>query len=210
QFERARAFVEIDVRRQHPRLEIGRSDAAASAAQPSAGDLFAFDVDRDRPVSVEGRAAPNAPVSGTSGAERAEGKADAAGDFTLRFAARPASAAPVDSAVASCGQSSRVSDSAVGDVWLCSGQSNMEFPSAHASNGGMEVARSADPGSRSLQVPKAMAYSPQRVFGKATRWAVAGPDSTAEFSAVCYFMARELRRARGVPIGAIHASWGGS
>lgn len=167
-------------------------------------------IQRDRPVLVEGRAAPNAVVSATLGTERAEGKADAAGDFTLRFAARPASADPVDLAVTSGGQSLRVSDLAVGDVWLCSGQSNMEFPLAHALNGGMEVARSGDPGLRLLQVPKAMAYLPARAFGKPTRWAVAGPDSTADFSAVCYFMARELRRARGVPIGAIHASWGGS
>lgn len=167
-------------------------------------------IQRDRPVVVEGRAAAGAVVSGTLGLERAEARAGADGAFALNFPARKASAESIDLKVTSGSESVTVADLLVGDVWLCSGQSNMEFQLSRALNGGMEVAMSADPALRLLQVPKAMSYLPKREFGKVTRWAVSGPETSGGFSAVCWFMARELRRARGVPIGAVHASWGGS
>lgn len=167
-------------------------------------------IQRDRPVVVEGRALPGAVVAGTLGDETAQAKAGADGAFALTFRARKASAEATDLKVTSGSESVSVSDLLVGDVWLCSGQSNMEFQLSRALNGGMEVAMSADPALRLLQVPKAMSYLPEREFGKDTRWAVSGPETSGGFSAVCWFMARELRRARGVPIGAVHASWGGS
>ena len=167
-------------------------------------------IQRDRPVVVQGRAEPGAAVSGMLGAERAEGKAGTDGTFTLTFGPRAASAQAVDLTVSAGGQTLRVADLLVGDVWLCSGQSNMEFQLSRALNGGMEVAMSADPALRLLQVPKTTSYLPEREFGRPTRWAISGPETSGDFSAVCWFMARELRRARGVPIGAVHASWGGS
>nr|WP_144906338.1 sialate O-acetylesterase [Novosphingobium taihuense] len=167
-------------------------------------------IQRDRPVVVEGRAAPGAMVSGTLGSEAAQAKAGADGAFALTFKARQASADSTNLKVTSGPESVSVADLLVGDVWLCSGQSNMEFQLSRALNGGMEVAMSADPSLRLLQVPKTMSYLPERRFGGDTRWAVSGPETSGNFSAVCWFMARELRRARGVPIGAVHASWGGS
>ncbi len=167
-------------------------------------------IQRGQPVVVEGIASPAARVSGDLGSDRAETIADAQGRFALTFAGRPAAAAPVDLTVSSGSETARVSDLLVGDVWLCSGQSNMEFPLSRALNGEMEAGMAADPMLRLLQVPKTIAYVPERSFGKDTRWAIAAPESAAPFSAACYFMARELRRARGVPVGAIHASWGGS
>lgn len=167
-------------------------------------------IQRDRPVVVEGRATPGAVVSGALGSEQSEARAGADGAFALNFPARKASAESIDLKVTSGSESVTVADLLVGDVWLCSGQSNMEFQLSRALNGGMEVAMSADPALRLLQVPKAMSFLPKREFGKVTRWAVSGPETSGGFSAVCWFMARELRRARGVPIGAVHASWGGS
>ncbi len=167
-------------------------------------------IQRDRPVVVQGRAEPGAAVSGMLGTERAEGKAGADGAFALTFGPRAASAQAVDLTVSAGARTLRVADLLVGDVWLCSGQSNMEFQLSRALNGGMEVAMSADPALRLLQVPKTTSYLPEQEFGRPTRWAVSGPETSGDFSAVCWFMARELRRARGVPIGAVHASWGGS
>jgi sialate O-acetylesterase len=167
-------------------------------------------IQRDRPVVVQGLAEPGAAVSGMLGTERAEGKARADGTFALTFGPRAASAQAVDLTVSAGAQTLRVTDLLVGDVWLCSGQSNMEFQLSRALNGGMEVAMSADPALRLLQVPKTTSYLPEKEFGRPTRWAVSGPETSSDFSAVCWFMARELRRARGVPIGAVHASWGGS
>ena len=167
-------------------------------------------IQRDQPIAVEGIASPAARVTGALGSEQAEAVADAQGRFVLRFAPRQSSATPVDLAVSAGSETTRVADLLVGDVWLCSGQSNMEFPLSRALNGEMEAGLADDPQLRLLQVPKAIAYLPERSFGKDTRWALSAPQSAAPFSATCYFMARELRRARGVPVGAIHASWGGS
>lgn len=183
---------------------------AASALQLSAVWSDHAVIQRGQPVVVEGAASPGARVTGVLGSDQAEAVADAQGRFALTFAPREASAAPVELTVSAGGETARVADLLVGDVWLCSGQSNMEFPLSRALNGDMEAGLSADPQLRLLQVPKAIAYVPERSFGKDTRWALSGPESAAPFSAACYFMARELRRARGVPVGAVHASWGGS
>lgn len=183
---------------------------AAPALQLSAVWSDHAVIQRGQPVVVEGAASPRARVTGVLGGDQAQAVADAQGRFALTFAPRQASAAPVELAVSTGGETARVADLLVGDVWLCSGQSNMEFPLSRALNGEMEAGLSADPQLRLLQVPKSIAYVPERSFGKDTRWALSGPESAAPFSAACYFMARELRRARGVPVGAVHASWGGS
>lgn len=167
-------------------------------------------IQRGQPIVVEGTATPAARVTGTLGSEQTETVADAQGRFALRFAPRIASGTPTELAVSTGGETVRVADLLVGDVWLCSGQSNMEFPLSRALNGEMEAGLAADPQLRLLQVPKTIAYVPERAFGKDTRWALSTPETAAPFSAACYFMARELRRARGVPVGAVHASWGGS
>lgn len=167
-------------------------------------------IQRDRPVVVEGRAAPGAVVSGSLGSDTAQVRAGPDGAFALTFKARQGSAESTNLKVTSGSESLTVADLLVGDVWLCSGQSNMEFQLSRTLNGGTEVAMSADPALRLLQVPKTTSYLPERSFGQDTRWAVSGPETSGNFSAVCWFMARELRRTRGVPIGAVHASWGGS
>jgi sialate O-acetylesterase len=112
--------------------------------------------------------------------------------------------------VSSGADRAQASDLLVGDVWLCSGQSNMEYPVARALNGPGEVAGAGDGGLRLLTVPKKTAMQPQTSFGGPVRWAASSPQSASDFSAACYFMARDLRKALHVPIGAIHSSWGGS
>jgi sialate O-acetylesterase len=98
-----------------------------------------------------------------------------------------------------------------GDVFLCSGQSNMEWPVGAAVNGKDEVARSADPGLRLLTIPQRASAAPVPSLAAPAPWKVAGPDSSGDFSAVCFFMAQDLRKRRpNVPIGLIDNSWGGS
>lgn len=167
-------------------------------------------IQRDAPIRIEGSATPRTTVTARLGEASASTQADAQGYFTLTFPARPASAQGIDLSVSAAGATLVRHDLLVGDVWLCSGQSNMEFPLSRALNGGMEVALSADPALRLLEVPKVVAYTPQRHFGRPAAWQASGPDSTGNFSAACWFMARDLRKALGVPVGAIHASWGGS
>jgi sialate O-acetylesterase len=98
----------------------------------------------------------------------------------------------------------------VGDVWLCSGQSNMELPVSRALNSESEISGAKDPQLRLLTVPKKTAAQASAHLGGPAPWAAASPDSVRGFSAACYFMARELRASERVPVGAINASWGGT
>ena len=98
-------------------------------------------------------------------------------------------------------------DVAVGDVWLCSGQSNMEYPLNRALGYGPTEAAN-DPDLRLMKVPHQVADSPQLSFKVAPAWKPSSPDSGGTFSAACYFMVHQLREAEKVPIGAIDDSWG--
>jgi sialate O-acetylesterase len=168
-------------------------------------------VQRDAPIRVEGTAAPRERISGTLGDRSATAQADAQGRFALEFPALPATGDPLTLIVKGAdGSAATISDILVGDVWLCSGQSNMEWPVSASVGGAAAAQASADPGLRLLLVPKDTAAAPQAAFSTPTAWAVASPASTPPFSAACYYMARQLRRDLDIPIGAINSNWGGS
>ena len=96
----------------------------------------------------------------------------------------------------------------VGEVWVCSGQSNMEWPLRAAENGAQVIPNTADPQLRLFHVPKATADEPQS--GVKAVWQVCEPKSVEGFSAVGYFFARDLRKALNIPIGMIESDWGGT
>jgi sialate O-acetylesterase len=96
----------------------------------------------------------------------------------------------------------------VGEVWLCSGQSNMEFPLSRAANAQETIPASGDSQLRLFAVPRGASDEPRTDTGGL--WKQSEPDSAKSFSAVAWFFGRALRRARGVPIGLIHSSVGGT
>jgi sialate O-acetylesterase len=96
----------------------------------------------------------------------------------------------------------------VGEVWVCSGQSNMEWPLARSFEAPSAVESSANSNLRLFTVPKLKADSP--VDDVKASWQECNPDTARNFSAVAYFFGRDLQMARGVPVGLIHTSWGGS
>jgi sialate O-acetylesterase len=102
----------------------------------------------------------------------------------------------------------------IGEVWLCSGQSNMEFPVrgwAQVLNADKEVSQADYPGIRLLQIHKVVAENPSsEVVANTSTWQMCTPQSIPDFSAVAYFFARELNRTLDVPVGVIDATWGGS
>lgn len=100
-------------------------------------------------------------------------------------------------------------DVLVGDVWLASGQSNMEWPVRDARNAPAEIAAANFPRIRRLDVPNEAALTPQTDFGGAG-WQPCTPETVGGFSAVAYFFARELHQQYQVPIGLITAEWGGT
>jgi sialate O-acetylesterase len=96
----------------------------------------------------------------------------------------------------------------VGEVWLCSGQSNMEFPLSRAANAAEAIASCADSQLRLFTVPRASTDSPKTEISGS--WKESAPHTATNFSAVAWFFGRELRKARGVPVGLIHSSVGGT
>ncbi|MCJ2187685.1 sialate O-acetylesterase [Novosphingobium beihaiensis] len=187
--------------------------AAPLAATPRLAPIWSEHavIQRDAPITVEGSADPGEAVQVTLGTAKEAGRADAAGHFAVRFPARPASAQPVALTLSdSSGEVERAGDLLVGDVWLCSGQSNMEFTQAQALNAWNEQQSAHDGALRMATVPKAVALTPQGAFGGPVAWEKTTPETVGHFSAACYYMAKDLRRKLGVPVGAIHASWGGS
>ncbi len=111
------------------------------------------------------------------------------------------------------GQCTTLSNVLIGEVWLCSGQSNMEMPMkgfknqpvAHAP---MDILRSKNPRIRLFTVKRTSTIDPQTdVVG---RWQEANPESVAEFSATAYYFGRLVNEIVDVPVGLIVAAWGGS
>jgi sialate O-acetylesterase len=99
-------------------------------------------------------------------------------------------------------------DVLVGEVWICSGQSNMQWPVAASNDADLEIASAKYPRIRLISVPNFGTQEPQKDFRG--EWRVCRPDTVAGFSAVGYFFGRELYQILDVPIGLIDDSWGGS
>lgn len=182
--------------------------AAQLTFSPAIGDQGVLQ--RDKPIIVEGTAAPGATLTVTLGDTIAQAKAGKDGQWRATFPAMKAGgpyrlrAATLDAAV-------EAKDMMVGDVWLCSGQSNMEFPVRRALDFDNQMNSAADPMLRLLTVPKATATQPRRTFSEAASWQASTRDTAPEFSAACWYMARELRKAEpAVAIGLIDATWGGT
>lgn len=102
----------------------------------------------------------------------------------------------------------QIKDVLVGEVWVCSGQSNMEFGLSRAANGQQAIAASADPQLRLITAARNAQTAP--ISDIKSGWKVCGPDTVGNFTAVGYFFGRDLRRALGVPVGLIDSSWGGT
>lgn len=106
------------------------------------------------------------------------------------------------------GETRNVSDVLVGEVWLASGQSNMEWALSNTLEAAEELPRAADAHLRYFVVPNLVAIAPtEDVAGK---WVLSSPSTAGRFSAVAYAFARRLRTALNQPVGIIDAAWGGT
>lgn len=110
-------------------------------------------------------------------------------------------------------------DVLLGEVWLCSGQSNMHFPVAPIENSGwatgvlnyeQEIVEADYPNIRMFTVARKVADEPQRELEGEKGWQRCTPATVGDFSAVAYFFARELHEKTGLPVGLINSSWGGT
>jgi sialate O-acetylesterase len=96
----------------------------------------------------------------------------------------------------------------VGEVWLCSGQSNMQWPMQRAFDPAADIAAATNTRIRLFQVPRVKATAPSVRVNAA--WQTCSPEVVSGFSAVGYYFGRELQAARRVPVGLIESDWGGS
>lgn len=163
---------------------------------------------RLRPISVWGWAKPGADVSITFRGRTTGTKATRAGRWTMTLP--PLSAGgPFVFTARSGTEHLEFHDVLVGDVWVASGQSNMEFPLSLANNAAQEIASAKDSSIREFKIPNSWSDSPEDDLAGGT-WAPADSQHAAAFSAVAYFFARELRKSVHVPIGIVNTTWGGS
>lgn len=173
---------------------------------------------RDKVNELWGWTQPNASVSLTINPDKggvrivtAMGKADANGKWTLRFRP-PVTGGPYTVKIQG-GQTVELHDVLVGDVWICSGQSNMEFGITMANNAKEEIQNANRPTIRLYAVPKSPSNT-LRPFVD-SQWLTCTPENIVKggwggFTAVGYFFGRNLNDDLKVPIGLIHTSWGGT
>ena len=163
---------------------------------------------RDIAIPVWGWAEPGRHVTVEVAGNSAGATAGTDGKWLARLPALPAGG-PHKLAVMSQGADSLVvTDVLVGEVWLASGQSNMNWPLSGALNAEAELARADHPQIRLFKVPIAAEVEPQN--DTKARWEVCSRRSASGFSAVAYFHGVELQRCLGVPVGLIDSSQGGT
>ena len=165
---------------------------------------------RDKPVNIWGWANAGEKVSLTFNGQKAKAKVAADGKWQVTL--KPmAFGGPFDLTVKSSSGEKILKDILIGDVWFCSGQSNMEMPLAgwgKIKNYEEEIAQANHPTIRLFTVEKARSFQPEQDFKG--NWQVCSPASVGEFSATAYFFGRKLNQELNVPIGLVNSSWGGT
>jgi len=182
---------------------------AAAAADVKLPGVFGDHVvlQREMPVPVWGWADPAEQVTVTLGDQSKTATADSAGKWSVKLDALKAGG-PFELKVQGKGNAVQLSDVLVGEVWLCSGQSNMEMTVGGVMNKDAEIASADYPKIRMLTVAKKTAMEPQE--NSSGQWRMCSPRTVAGFSAAGYFFGRELHKQLDVPVGLINSSWGGT
>ncbi|HWB10927.1 MAG TPA: sialate O-acetylesterase [Pirellulales bacterium] len=134
-------------------------------------------------------------------------KADSAGDWQVKLPPIPASDEPLEMTVSGT-NTIKLTDILVGEVWMGSGQSNMQWSVDASDNAAEEIAAANYPKLRLFLVPLVPAGKPAKNVNAA--WTVCTPETVKSFSAVCYYFGRELHKSLKVPVGMIATSWGGT
>lgn len=178
------------------------------AAQVTLAALFSDHavVQQGRSIPVWGAAPPATRLTVSFAGERITTLAGAEGRWRVTFDAQSAGG-PHEILVRSKGGEIRVRDVHVGEVWVCSGQSNMQWSVRRSANPDEEIANADHPRIRLFSVPRRASAEPRRDVEAA--WAVCSPKTVGSFSAVAYYFGRELAKT-GPVIGLVHTSWGGT
>ncbi len=184
--------------------------ATNAQAELKLGALFSDNMvlQREMPVPFWGWDKPGAKVTVTLGDDVVSADADDSGKWFLTLPAQEAGG-PHSVTIAGT-EEKKLRNVLIGEVWLCSGQSNMEWAVSASANAAQEIAQSNHPTIRHIKIPRRAAASPARSIASGV-WQSASPKTTGSFTAVGYYFARHLQKELGdVPIGLIGSNWGGT
>jgi sialate O-acetylesterase len=162
---------------------------------------------RDASIPVWGWAEASEKVQVLFNGQRNSATADSNGKWTVKL--KPEKAGGPFELIVKGENTIQISNVLVGEVWLCSGQSNMEWTVGQSVNAGKELALADNPLIRHIKISKTIDGLPQDDF-KEGAWKVSDPTTAREFSGVAYFFAQNIYKELKVPIGLINASWGGT
>ena len=164
---------------------------------------------RERPIRVWGHASKNELVTVRFAEAEVSAKADRTGRWEAVLPAMSADTTPREMTVAGRDNELRFTNVVVGDVWLCSGQSNMEWRLDPTTGCETEIVSSANPDIRLLSVGDKIAFEEQEDIDSG-QWVECKPETSRVFSAVGYYFGKFIHAETGVPVGLIDSSWGGT
>jgi sialate O-acetylesterase len=194
-------------------LSLFGASSLSAGVRPAAVFSDHMVLQQGRPVPIWGTARPGQEVVVEFSGQRKSTKAGRDGRWHVELHPLPAASEGRDLVVSSTSaESLTLTDVLVGEVWLCSGQSNMAWTVREAGisvkNATEEVAAANYPLIRQLKVPKANSREPATGFS--AKWTVCSPAAVGGFSGVAYFFARDLLQKLNVPIGILNASYSGT
>ncbi len=162
---------------------------------------------RNKPISVWGWANSGEKIEVIFNKQTQKTKADKNGKWLLYL--KPEKAGGPFKMTIKGNNSITIDNVLVGEVWVCSGQSNMEWPVAQAQNADYEISQADNPWIRQFLVDKDLNSAPKEEL-KAGSWKESSKKNTGAFTAVGYFFAKKIYNELKIPIGIINSSWGGT
>lgn len=162
---------------------------------------------RQMPIRLRGWASPSENITVKLASASASTVADRDGTWSIELPAKEASMQPVSMTISGT-NTITINDILIGEVWLCSGQSNMEWSVAASSNSQEEIAAANYPLIRHVKIGRNPSTVP--LDDVSAEWQICSPETAGKFTACGYFMARTLHKELNVPIGLVNSSWGGT
>ena len=183
---------------------ISQACQAELKLSPIFGDSMVLQ--REQPIHIWGWTKPSTAVTARIAGKEGNTQANEAGRFDLLLDPLPAGGP--HSLTISADETKTFQDVLIGEVWLCSGQSNMAWPVSSGKDSDLELLTANDPNLRLISVPQVASQEPLNDFDG--RWESCTPETVRSFSAVGYYYGRQLQQTLGIPVGLIDNAWGGS
>jgi sialate O-acetylesterase len=182
---------------------------ASAQARVSLPKIFSDNMvlQRETAISIWGTANAGEKITVTLNKQIVSAIADASGKWSVKLKSEKAK---TNLTLKIVGENTiEIQNVAIGEVWLCTGQSNMEWTVGQSINAEKELASSENPHIRHIKIAKTVNTVPQNDVAEGS-WKLSNPINTKDFTGICYFFARDLYNELKVPIGLINASWDGT